>query len=105
MPWLFQHIRGSAVPIEIDSQLWCLVHFVEYGSPRKYYHCFVKLEAETYKPIAISLPFVFRSKTIEYALGCSYENGKIMIGFSTMDDNPCLLLISPDTLRWLPLRV
>jgi glycosyltransferase involved in cell wall biosynthesis len=104
MPWFFHHIRGSAVPIVVDGQFWCLVHFVEYSAPRKYYHCFVKLD-RAYKPIAISLPFVFRSKTIEYALGCSYENGKIIIGFSTMDDNPCLLTTSPDTLRWLPLSV
>lgn len=100
-PLLFKHLRGSAVPIEIDNHLWFLVHFVEHSTPRKYYHCFVKCTPGTYTPLAISLPFVFHTKTIEYCVGCSYEDGKITFGFSTMDENPCLLTVKPEEFQWI----
>jgi glycosyltransferase involved in cell wall biosynthesis len=100
-PWIFRHLRGSAVPFLVDDTYWCLVHFVEYSDPRKYYHCFVKL-AMNYKPIAISLPFVFRKgNAIEYCLGCSQENEKIAFGFSTYDDNPCIMKVPMSDFQWL----
>lgn len=101
-PWFFQHLRGSAIPLRVVDELWCLVHFVEYSTPRKYFHCFVSLDANTYKPKAISLPFVFRSNTIEYCIGCSLNDKKnIECIFSTMDDNPCITEFSPSQIEWL----
>ena len=101
-PWFFKHLRGSAIPMRIGDELWCLVHFVEYSSPRKYYHCFVSMNAETYKPTGISLPFVFRSNTIEYCLGCSITEKKtIEVIYSTMDDSPCIGEILPSQIEWL----
>jgi hypothetical protein len=102
-PWLFNHLRGSAIPIRVDDDLWVLVHYVEYSAPRKYFHCFVKLDATTYKPIAVSLPFVFRERTIEYAMGCriNEEKTKITFGFSTMDDNPCLMTVPVSEFQWI----
>jgi glycosyltransferase involved in cell wall biosynthesis len=101
-PWFFKHLRGSAVPILVDDELWCLVHFVEYSSPRKYYHCIVKCRKD-YIPLAISLPFVFRERTIEYCLGFGMKNGRLQFAFSTMDDNPCLMYTDVSTIRWLSL--
>jgi hypothetical protein len=101
-PWFFRHLRGSAIPFRVDDTYWCLLHFVEYSNPRKYYHCFVKLDLDTYKPLAISLPFVFRKgNAIEYCLGCMRENEKIVFGFSTYDDNPCLMKIPMSQIQWL----
>jgi hypothetical protein len=68
-PWFFQHLRGSASPIRFGDDLVFLVHYVEYTQPRKYYHCVVTLSATTFKPIRVSLPFVFATKGIEYCIG------------------------------------
>jgi len=100
-PWFFQHLRGSAIPIQVEDEIWALVHFVEYTTPRKYYHCFVTLEPMTYKPLSISLPFTFRSSTIEYCLACNYTEGKISFVFSTMDDNPCMTSVPVSTFQFL----
>jgi len=103
-PSFFEHLRGSAVPIRVGDELWCLVHFVEYSTPRKYYHCFVALNAQSYRPKAISLPFVFRERTIEYCIGVALRNEKIIeFVFSTMDDNPCLMHIPMSQLQWVQL--
>ena len=100
-PWFFQHLRGSAVPFQVDSELWCLVHFVEYSTPRKYYHCFVRLDSDSYTPKAISMPFVFRNRSIEYCIGCTRRNEKIEMIFSSMDDNPCITEMNMRDLEWL----
>lgn len=100
-PWLFRHIRGSAVPTRVGSDLWFLVHFVEYTSPRKYYHCLVSLDAKTYKPTAITLPFSFRESGIEYCLSMTIQPaGKIQFIVSSWDDNPCMVTIPMSTLNW-----
>jgi hypothetical protein len=67
-PEWFQLLRGSAPGKVYKGEIWVLTHIVEYSKPRKYYHCFVKLEKDTYKPIAVSLPFVFKSPSIEYCV-------------------------------------
>ena len=71
-PPMFSLFRGSAPPVCIDKVWWVLVHFVEYSKPRKYYHCFVTLEPESYKPIAVTLPFLFKEASIEYCV--SFRN-------------------------------
>lgn len=100
-PTFFRHLRGSAVPLRMEKELWCLVHFVEHTSPRKYYHMFVSLDAETYKPKAISLPFVFRSRTIEYCIGVSKTSSHLEFIFSTMDANPCVMEVAMDQMEWI----
>lgn len=100
-PWFFQHLRGSAVPTRIGDSLWCLVHFVEYSMPRKYFHCIVSIDGKTYKPKAISLPFSFRAPGIEYCLSMVVQSdGKIKFQVSSWDDNPCIVTVSANTLEW-----
>ena len=99
--WLFQHLRGSAVAHNYNGEIWCLVHYVEYCTPRKYYHCFVILDPVTYKPLRMSLPFVFRTQSIEYCIGFKKENEKITYIASFMDDNPCIVESTTDALEWL----
>ena len=66
-PPMFSNFRGSAPPIRIDD-MWCaLVHMVDYGPPRKYYHCLVELN-DQFRPIRVSMPFTFVSPAIEYCL-------------------------------------
>ena len=100
-PWFFQHLRGSAVPCRVDNELWCLVHYVEYSMPRKYFHCIVKLDPYVYTPLAISLPFVFKNEGIEYCLSMEIQNKKAKFIYSSWDDNPCVGEVSTDDFKWI----
>ena len=102
-PWFFQHLRGSAAPVRIGTDLLCLVHFVEYTQPRKYYHCVVALDATTYKPLRISLPFVFAASGIEYCIGVSLVGTSLDCTFSSWDDNPRCTTIPIASLQWIAL--
>jgi hypothetical protein len=64
---MFSAFRGSAPPIRIDNKWWALVHMVDYGPPRKYYHCLVEMN-DDFTTTRISMPFVFVSAAIEYCL-------------------------------------
>jgi glycosyltransferase involved in cell wall biosynthesis len=99
-PWFFKHLRGSAVPMKVNSELWFLTHFVEYTSPRKYFHCFVVLSAD-YTVKRISLPFVFRKKQIEYCLSTRCVEGTISCIVSTFDDNPIVVSFATNELSWI----
>jgi glycosyltransferase involved in cell wall biosynthesis len=66
-PPMFSNFRGSAPPIRINNMWWTLVHMVDYGPPRKYYHCLVELN-DDFTPIRVSMPFTFVSPAIEYCL-------------------------------------
>jgi hypothetical protein len=100
-PWFFRHLRGSAIPFRVDKELWVLTHFVEYSSPRKYFHCMSILDAETYKPLRISLPFAFRKVGVEYCIGMRPLDGSIEFIFSSWDDNPCITEISLGNFEWI----
>lgn len=104
-PDFFQNLRGSAVPVKIGNELWALTHFVKESRPRVYIHCFVALDAKTYKPIKLSMPFVFRAKTIEYCLGVEIESdNELKCLVSTMDSNPVEYVIEHESLEWLPIK-
>jgi glycosyltransferase involved in cell wall biosynthesis len=100
-PWFFQHLRGSAPPFRVDSELWTLTHCVEYSSPRKYFHCWVVLDAVTYKPLRISLPFCFRKPSIEYCLGVTPTETAIECVVSSWDDSPMTIQIPLQSLQWI----
>lgn len=102
-PWLFQHIRGSAVPVRVGSELWALVHYVEYSTPRKYFHLFVSLDPLTLRPLAVTLPFVFRAEGIEYCIGTQVVDDGIECIFSSWDDNPRITEIPFESLEWIQL--
>jgi glycosyltransferase involved in cell wall biosynthesis len=102
-PWLFRHIRGSAIPFRIDNELWVLTHCVEYSSPRKYFHSMVVLNAKTYKPLRMSLPFSFRKTEIEYCIGMRPQERAIEFVFSSWDDNPLITEIPLESFQWLQL--
>lgn len=99
-PWFFQHLRGSAVPVRIGDELWVLVHFVEYSSPRKYFHCLVVLNGVTYAPKRMSLPFVFRKVGIEYCLGMEVSGNDLVFYPSTHDNTPYSLRVPRSQFQW-----
>lgn len=96
VPPMFHLFRGSAPPFKKGNEWWALVHMVEYSKPRVYYHCFVVLD-ESYKPIRVSLPFVFKSPGIEYCV-CATEN---MFYISTNDKDSAWIEYSDKDLHWM----
>jgi glycosyltransferase involved in cell wall biosynthesis len=102
-PWIFHHFRGSAVPFQVGSDLWAVVHFVKYGSPRKYFHLLVILDGETYAPKSLSLPFSFKRVGIEYCLGARATPEGIEFAFSSWDDNPCMTTVPVESFVWIQL--
>ena len=100
-PWFFKHLRGSAVPIRMGSDLLVLTHFVEYTQPRKYYHCIVALNGEDYSPIRISMPFTFKATGIEYCIGWEHTKEGLTFAFSSWDDNPCLTTVPISRFEWM----
>jgi hypothetical protein len=102
-PWFFRHLRGSAVPFHVGSDLWVVVHFVEHSSPRKYFHAIVILNGETYIPHSISMPFTFKATGIEYCLGARATPDGIEFAVSSWDDNPFLTTVPVDKFTWLQL--
>jgi glycosyltransferase involved in cell wall biosynthesis len=102
-PWFFQHVRGSAVPVKVGDELWALAHCVEYSTPRKYSHFFVSLDPKSLRPLAITLPFVFRAPGIEYCIGVRSVDDRLECIFSSWDDNPRITNLYPEDLEWIQL--
>jgi tetratricopeptide (TPR) repeat protein len=99
-PQLFNHIRGSAPPIDYNGNWLTLVHFVEYSAPRKYYHCFIKL-SKSYELLDISLPFYFRENRIEYCLSVIQKNDNLSCFVSLNDCDPHEIIIKYSDLEWI----
>jgi tetratricopeptide (TPR) repeat protein len=98
-PKIFKHVRGSTNLVEYENKLWCITHGVKYTTPRKYYHQFVILDKDTYKPIEYSAPFYFNKYHIEYTVGFYIRNNEAIIPFSQNDKDACMLKISMDKVK------
>jgi glycosyltransferase involved in cell wall biosynthesis len=100
-PPLFKIFRGSVPPFKVNDKYWCLVHFVEHSRPRKYYHSVIELD-KALNPTRITLPFVFKSPSIEYCIS-AVPTDKNTIDFfvSFMDSNPCKVSISISDFEWI----
>jgi hypothetical protein len=94
-------MRGSAPPVRLDDEYWVLTHVVEYSAPRKYYHLMVVLDALTYAPTRMSLPFVFEEASVEYCLGLCLGDEGLDCVYSSMDDNPRQCTIPFSSLQWI----
>jgi len=100
-PPLFSLFRGSTIPIRWNSNWLVMVHFAEYSTPRKYYHCLVELEMNTYAPLKISLPFVFKNPSIEYCLSMRLISETTLECYpSFMDSNLSKYTFSLNSVEW-----
>jgi len=106
-PSFFELLRGSAplIPFPytgVNGQVgWlALVHFVEYSKPRKYYHCLVELES-SYKPVRITMPFVFKSASVEYCISFRSVPGALEFYVSFMDANPAQITVNWTEFEWV----
>lgn len=86
-PWFFRHLRGSGAPVRVKNELWALTHFVIGEHPRHYFSCIVVLDASSYRPKRISVPFLFHSTYVEFCSNIRVEGKKITCIYSTLDDN------------------
>ena len=84
--WLFKDVRGSSNAWwRADTQEWWLiVHLVEHGNPRMYYHMLVVLDSGK-KIKKWSKIFKFGEDKIEYCLGLAIEDGKLIMSYSGWD--------------------
>lgn len=91
----FHKVRGSSVFIEEEcgNTLLGVVHFSEDRMPRNYYHMLVRLEKDTYKPIAYSLPFCFQIYGVEFCIGFTIKEGKYVFWISKKDNNAIMVNI------------
>jgi hypothetical protein len=101
-PEFFKYLRGSSNLCDFGDKLMGVLHFVKDVRPRQYYHCLVIFNKNTLEPEAISLPFCFRNKAIEYCLGFSISGTIAHFVFSENDDKPGLMKIDLKQFRFLP---
>ena len=102
-PPLFSHFRGSARPLKVGNKWLTLVHFVEYCTPRKYYHCFVETD-ENFKPTRVSLPFYFKHNAIEFCISTRLVNSHFIDCYPSFNDcNPHRVRVEISKLDWIPL--
>jgi len=99
-PPLFSLFRGSAPPMMVGNRFWTLVHVAEYSKPRKYYHFFVETHS-THTPLRVTLPFVFRSPSVEYCVSTHMNDTTITCYVSFMDANPARVDIPIYELEWM----
>jgi tetratricopeptide (TPR) repeat protein len=92
-PPFWKHYRGSSTFLSHTNQLWCITHGVKEGSPRRYYHQFVALDATTYAPLQYSVPFFFMDYKIEYCVGFYKKDETFVCLFSRNDKDPYILQI------------
>jgi hypothetical protein len=103
-PKLFNIFRGSAPPRLVYDKLWTIVHIVHYGNLRKYYHCFVELDSKTYKPLRITLPFIFKEASIEYCVSFRVIGDTIECYATFMDADPSKVSFPASNLEWISLN-
>ena len=101
-PALFKLFSGSAPPIFVNGKFICMIHFINHYPSRKYYHMFVELDSVTYVPIRISVPFIFKTQSIEYCVGFRQMDADTLECFpSFMDGSPSRTTIPIDSIEWV----
>ena len=86
-PWFFCHLRGSGAPAKVKNEWWALTHFVIGEHPRNYFSCVVVLDAASFRPKRISVPFLFHSTYVEFCSNIRVKGKTITCIYSTLDDN------------------
>ena len=74
-----------------------LTHLVSDSAPRNYYSVLVELEPATWRPKAVSLPFVFFGG-IEYCLSAQCFAGEVHFFVSVWDRESRVVVVPSDRL-------
>jgi glycosyltransferase involved in cell wall biosynthesis len=99
VPKIFKDLRGSSNGCLVGDEIWFLTHYVQYCTPRHYYHMIVVLDAKTLKFKRNSILFKFQGECIEYSLGFLVEADRAIFTYSTMDRTSSLISISRETME------
>jgi glycosyltransferase involved in cell wall biosynthesis len=98
-PSIFSLFRGSAPPIKIGDEWWCVVHMVDTSNTgRIYYHCLVVLSAE-FEPLRFSQPFIFKDHGIEYCISFLKQR-ELRFYVSHNDSSPAYYEVGLENFRW-----
>jgi tetratricopeptide (TPR) repeat protein len=90
MPPFFQEVRGSTNGCTFGNEIWFICHVVEYCQPREYYHFFAVFEKDTMEIKRWSNLFKYEGEKIEYSLGLSVEEERIIVSYSKWDSTPTI---------------
>jgi hypothetical protein len=99
--WKVGHISGGSQVVEIDNRTYlALVHEARTipGRPNRFYqHRFVVFDRHG-RPDAISAPFFFHDRQIEFAAGLAYfpDKQQLMISFGVRDCEAWTATMDPD---------
>jgi tetratricopeptide (TPR) repeat protein len=97
VPAFFSLLRGSTCGVPVVSastdELWFVCHFVEYSTPRHYYHLIVALDRETLHYRRHSTPFKFHGDPIEYCLGLVVEPTRLLFSYSCWDRSSAVISV------------
>jgi hypothetical protein len=91
---IFKKVRGSSVFIDDGDTLLGIVHFSEEMKPRHYFHMFVRLEKDTFKPISYSKPFCFQHYGVEFCLGFTMKKDEYIFWISKKDNDTVMVSIN-----------
>ena len=102
-PPVFHNLRGSTLFHPFGShEVIGVVHSSVEGSPRHYYHRLVVLDADSYKPLRYTPPFVFGRIGIEFCIGMCLEVGqRLRFWYSQHDRDPIWVSVPLSTFRFL----
>lgn len=101
-PW-FDRFRGSTTFTKTPEGLLGLTHFSIEKSPRRYYHCLVILDQDTFKPLKRSEPFYFLKESIEFCIGMDIlnETSEYLFWISQMDRETTLIKVDQNVVKWV----
>lgn len=87
-PFALEHLRGGGGPVRIDGGWLYVAHSVLPGGAgrRRYLHSFVRLTEEL-TVSAVSEPFYFESRDIEFAAGLAFDarTGRAWVSYGVAD--------------------
>jgi glycosyltransferase involved in cell wall biosynthesis len=102
-PTFFKYMSGSSNVVEYNGSIYTMTHVVIRSSPRKYYHCMMKINPITYLIEGYTLPFYFIKSQIEYCLGIELCDDILSVFISQNDTAPTLVEIHMKELDFMSL--
>lgn len=85
-PSFFKHFKGSSNAFYFKNMFWVITHYTtdtwnQNGLYRQYKHCLVLLD-DKFNPVCYSDPFTIENAEVEFNLGLTIDNNKLIFGYS-----------------------
>lgn len=91
-------LRGGSQVIPFEAGWVCLVHEVTWAPVRFYFHRFVVMDKD-FKIQAVSDPFYFHTKGIEFCAGLAQDGGRFVASFGVNDASAHLAFFDIEILK------